>query len=74
MVTLRNHIADIFDVAISEGDVVYAQQAVRNYTRLAWRSEPTLDGLREILRMLSRGPSNWAMRSAFWACVHSLRR
>jgi len=50
LVTLRNHIADIFDVAISEGDVVYAQQAVRNYTRLAWRSEPTLDGFREILK------------------------
>lgn len=50
MVALRNHIADIFDVAISEGDVVYAQQAVRNYTRLAWRSEPTLDGVREILK------------------------
>jgi signal transduction histidine kinase/CheY-like chemotaxis protein len=50
LVTLRDHVVDIFDVAISEGDVVYAQQAVRNYTRIAWRSEPTLDGFREILK------------------------
>lgn len=50
LATLRDHVVGIFDVAISEGDVVYAQQAVRNYTRIAWRSEPTLNGLRDILK------------------------
>jgi signal transduction histidine kinase/CheY-like chemotaxis protein len=50
LVMLRDHVVNIFDVAISEGDVVYAQQAVRNYTRIAWRSEPTLDGVKEILK------------------------
>ena len=74
LVSLRNHIANIFDVAISEGDVVYAQQAVRNYTRLAWRSEPTLDGSGRSSGTRSRERSNWAMRSAFKACVRSSRR
>ena len=73
MVALRNNRCQIFDVAISEGDVVYAQQAVRNYTRMAWRSEPTLDGVSGNPQgCRSREPNNWVMRSASRACARSL--
>ena len=50
MVALRDYVVNVYDVAISEGDVVYAAQAVRNFARIVWRSEPTLDGLVEVLK------------------------
>ncbi|SDJ57955.1 MULTISPECIES: ATP-binding protein [Bradyrhizobium] len=50
MTALRDHVVNVYDVAISEGDVVYAAQAVRNFARIVWRSEPTLDGLVEVLK------------------------
>jgi signal transduction histidine kinase/DNA-binding response OmpR family regulator len=50
MVALRDHLTKVYDVAISECDVTYATQAVRNFTRIVWRIEPTLDGLAALLK------------------------
>jgi signal transduction histidine kinase/CheY-like chemotaxis protein len=50
MAALREHLPKIYDVAISEGDVIYAAQAVRNLTRIVWRTESTLDGFVAVLK------------------------
>jgi signal transduction histidine kinase/DNA-binding NarL/FixJ family response regulator len=49
MVALRDSLTKVYDVAISECDVIYAAQAVRNFTRIVWRIEPTLDGFVVVL-------------------------
>jgi signal transduction histidine kinase/DNA-binding NarL/FixJ family response regulator len=47
---LRDSLAKVYDVAIAECDLVYVQQAVRNFLRIAWRIEPTLDGVLVVLK------------------------
>jgi signal transduction histidine kinase/DNA-binding NarL/FixJ family response regulator len=50
MTALRDGLTRVYDIAISECDLVYATQAVRNLTRIAWRIEPTLDSLLAVVR------------------------
>jgi signal transduction histidine kinase/DNA-binding response OmpR family regulator len=45
LASLRDGFARVYDIAISEGDFVYAGQAVRNAAQFAWRLEPELDGV-----------------------------
>jgi signal transduction histidine kinase/DNA-binding response OmpR family regulator len=50
LATLRSRCTTIFDMAISEGDLVYAALSVRNALLIAWRTEPTLEGVSAAVR------------------------
>jgi hypothetical protein len=51
LATLREGLDKIYDLAIAEGDLLYAGQAVRNAAQFAWRLEPTLAGVAAALNV-----------------------
>src|ERR1700738_3509294 len=51
LATLRDGLEKIYDLAIAEGDLLYAGQAVRNAAQFAWRLEPTRAGVAAALNV-----------------------